>query len=295
MSRPSMRATLIATAVAGFAVLFDGASAGVAAGEGWQEVGPTRVRLVGAGRVDAALLAGRSHLPDPLLLAGVEIRLDKGWKTYWRTPGDGIAPQFDWTGLRNVMATQVLWPAPRRFQDIAGEYNGYKDRVIFPVLVAPRAAGSAARLELSLEYAVCADICVPVSATLTAALSGDAPQSERGPIMAALARTPLRADAQGRCPDGLVFSGVGARLTGDAPRLVIEIAHRQGAQPHDLFVEAANGTFLPSPQAQKHGAGRTIYRIDLAGAGNLEALAGQAVTITAVGAQQSCETALTVK
>jgi len=269
--------------------------ASFAAEGGWQQVGPTRVRLVGAGRVDAERLAGRSRLPDPVLLAGIEIRLDKGWKTYWRTPGDGIAPQFDWSGSRNVMATQVLWPTPRHFHDVAGEYNGYKDSVIFPVLIAPQHADSPVKLDLALDYAICDDICIPVSATLSAILPSDLAAVNRQPVMAALAQTPLRADMQGRCGNGLSFSSVRARLDGNLPHLEIALAHRQGAKPKDLFVEVASGAFLPHPQARDGDARRTVYRVDLSETADPHSFAGQTVTLTAVGAQQSCEMALTVK
>ena len=36
-------------------------------------------------------------------LAGLEIRLDEGWKTYWRSPGDaGIPPTFDWSKSEKI-------------------------------------------------------------------------------------------------------------------------------------------------------------------------------------------------
>jgi DsbC/DsbD-like thiol-disulfide interchange protein len=279
---------VLASMMIGFAALSP--SAVPAAEEGWQTVGPSQVRLVGAGRVDAAML------PDPLLLAGVEIRLAKGWKTYWRTPGDGIGPRFDWAGSRNVAAEQVLWPVPQYFRDAAGEYNGYKNGVIFPVLISPRDLGAPVRLELALEYAVCSDICVPVNATLSASVSADAPEAARKAVMAVVARTPVRADAQGHCPDGLAFGDMRARLGAQMPHLQIEIAHPQGLQPQDLFIEAADGAFLPHPKAQGEGdARRTVYRLDLGETGDPEGLAGQTLTLTAVGAQQSCEMALTVK
>ena len=46
--------------------------------------------------------------------AGVEIKLDPGWKTYWRDPGDsGMPPTLDFSGSDNVKAVTVLWPAPQ--------------------------------------------------------------------------------------------------------------------------------------------------------------------------------------
>ncbi len=286
--------TLLAALLSGACLMVPPPAA--TAGEGWQTLGPSRVRLLGAGHVDAALLAGRSHLPNPVLLAGVEIKLRKGWKTYWRTPGDGIAPQFIWNGSRNVAATQVLWPVPRYFRDTAGEYNGYEDRVIFPVLIAPGEAGAPVRLSLSLEYAVCADICVPISATLSSTVTAEAPKANREAVMAAVERTPLRADESGRCLEGPAFADMDANLKGKTPYLEITIAHPESAPPSDLFIESEDGAFLPHPKAQgKSDTRRTVYRLDLGENGDPEAFSGQTMTLTAVGPQQGCEMAWTVK
>ncbi len=46
----------------------------------------------------ARLIAGETHTSrdSVWLRAGVEIRLDPGWHTYWRYPGDsGVPPTFD--------------------------------------------------------------------------------------------------------------------------------------------------------------------------------------------------------
>ena len=69
------------------------------------------------------------------LRAGVEIRLDAGWKTYWRDPGDsGVPPTFDFSGSDNVKSVTVQWPAPERFPDGAGGNSiGYVGRVILPL------------------------------------------------------------------------------------------------------------------------------------------------------------------
>ncbi|RME94510.1 MAG: cytochrome C biogenesis protein, partial [Alphaproteobacteria bacterium] len=62
------------------------------------------------------------------LVAGIHVQLEKGWKTYWRSPGDaGLPPSFDWSGSRNVKSATVLWPAPKRFPDPYGASIGYKN------------------------------------------------------------------------------------------------------------------------------------------------------------------------
>ena len=58
---------------------------------------------------------GAVHPPTrSVLRAGIEIRLDPGWKTYWRYPGDsGVPPTLDFAGSKNVKSVTALWPAPR--------------------------------------------------------------------------------------------------------------------------------------------------------------------------------------
>ncbi len=72
------------------------------------------------------------------LRAGIEIKLQPGWKTYWRYPGDsGVPPQFDFAGSENLASAEVLYPAPHSFKDEAGTSIGYKETVVFPVASRP--------------------------------------------------------------------------------------------------------------------------------------------------------------
>jgi suppressor for copper-sensitivity B len=70
------------------------------------------------------------------LLAGVQVRLTPGWKSYWRSPGvAGLPPEVDWAGSENVADAQVLWPAPRRFELFGIELLGYEKEVVLPVWI----------------------------------------------------------------------------------------------------------------------------------------------------------------
>jgi len=61
----------------------------------------------------------------------LSVSLEKGWKTYWRSPGEGgVAPVIAWQDP----ATQAdwFWPTPARF-DVAGiTMQGYHDNVTLP-------------------------------------------------------------------------------------------------------------------------------------------------------------------
>lgn len=99
-------------------------------------------------------------------IAGLEMRLAKGWKTYWRTPGDaGVPPVFNWSGSDNVASVDVIWPRPEVFYQNGMRSIGYSDRVVLPLRVQPSASG-AVRLDGELQIGICSDICVPLSLTL---------------------------------------------------------------------------------------------------------------------------------
>jgi len=264
-----------------------------AAATGWEAAPHSRVRLVAAGSIDAAELVRRVQMPGPLVMAGVEIELDEGWKTYWRSPGDGIAPEFDWSQSANVAEIKVLWPVPQHFSDIAGTYNGYEARVLLPVVIVPKKADTAIALNLTLDYAVCKDVCIPVTQQLSTQLGRGAGE-DRSAVRAALRQTPMRADAAGRC-DHLGFESVSARLAGDAPRVEIIVEHPRDAAPQDVFAEASTGQFLPHPEHFRADHGRTVFHMDLSATFDPSALYGETLTLTATGPSESCEMAWTVK
>jgi DsbC/DsbD-like thiol-disulfide interchange protein len=88
-----------------------------------------------------------------VLRAGIQIKLDPGWDTYWRTPGDsGVPPQFDFTGSENIKSVKVLWPAPQRFPDGAGGHSiGYMGEFILPLRIVPNDPAKPSSLRLQLD------------------------------------------------------------------------------------------------------------------------------------------------
>src|SRR5581483_2066000 len=72
----------------------------------------------GDARSSVRLVADAPADPASALRAGIELRLEPGWHTYWRYPGDaGVPPHFDFAGSQNVKAVTVLWPAPQRIEE----------------------------------------------------------------------------------------------------------------------------------------------------------------------------------
>lgn len=118
----------------------------------WANEGHSAVRLLAGSRNGA------------VLLGGIGFRLDPGWKTYWRTPGDsGVPPRFDFSKSDNIEAVNILWPAPKKFFDGAGGFSlGYHDQVVVPLRIVTKNPDKPVTLRVHINYAVCEKLCVPV-------------------------------------------------------------------------------------------------------------------------------------
>ena len=211
-----------------------------------------------AGAADAASLrlaaAVAAHRGAPFL-AGVEMRLEKGWKTYWKNPGDsGIAPVFDWSASENVGDIHLSWPAPRRFDDPGDVTFGYKDEVIWPLRVTPVDAALPVTLRLAMTYGVCSDsICIPREADLALVVrpAGEGaaaePSADLPPLVAALSRLPRPFDD----PQAVTVAWREAA----APLLEIELTGcAPGCQPPQLIVDGPEGIWFGRPVIRREGA-----------------------------------------
>lgn len=236
----------------------------------------------------AALNTGEKRLAR----AGIEIRLDPGWKTYWRYPGDsGVPPTLDFAGSQNVKSVSTLWPAPERFADGAGGYSiGYHGDVVLPLQIIPNDAAKPSLLHVKLGYAVCGKLCVPAEAQLVLTLSGK-PGAEEPALAAAEARVPRRV-ALGE-PGSLTIASVHRETSGKHTRVVVLVGAPDGVAV-DLFAEGPTPEWaLPLPQPESNavaspdGMRRYIFELDgLPAGGKAE---GATLKITAVSPTDAIE------
>jgi DsbC/DsbD-like thiol-disulfide interchange protein len=223
------------------------------------------------------------------VMAGVEIRLDKGWKTYWRIPGDaGVPPDLDWSASANVARIRARFPAPKRMKDPIGYSLGYEDHVVFPVEFEAADLGKPVDLRLKLLYGVCREICIPAEASLELRLD---PRSLKGvspAIASALGKVPLPATTGE--PEV-----VGARMdvSGPKPRLIVEARFPKGFEGADLFLEAEGGEYLPLPALPAETvAPDTLRFTSTLAPDDAQRLKGKALTLTLVSQAAQSETVL---
>ena len=69
-------------------------------------------------------------------IVGLEYQMEPGWKTYWKSPGDGgFAQTISWENSSNVKNVNILWPTPVEFEILGLTSLGYENNVIFPLEV----------------------------------------------------------------------------------------------------------------------------------------------------------------
>lgn len=188
------------------------------------------------------LIAGDNKLGAAVLRAGVEIKLEPGWKTYWRYPGDsGVPPRFDFSRSENLAAVKVLYPAPHRFTDDAGNSLGYKDAVTFPLQVTAKQPDKPVTLQLKLDYAVCEKLCVPAEGVAALTLASG-PSAQDAILAAAEVRVPKPRSAE--------QSELTVRRVNNAakPLVMVDLKAAAGT-PVQLFVEGPTAEWaLPIPK-----------------------------------------------
>ena len=187
--------------------------------------------------------AGGTHV------AGLQIRLAPGWKTYWRRPGEaGIPPAFNWSGSDNVADVQVHWPVPKVFWQSGMRSVGYDKGVLLPLTVTPRVAGQPITLRLTLDMGVCQDICVPVNVTTAAVLPATATTSDPR-IRAALAD---RAFTKSEANVSRVTCDL--RLTPKGALLTATLAMPQVGQSEEVVFEPADPRlWVSEPKTARQG------------------------------------------
>src|SRR6201996_6528321 len=230
------------------------------------------------------LLAG-SH-SGPVLLGGVAIQLDPGWKTYWRTSGDsGVPPRFDFSKSDNVEAVTVLWPAPLKFDDGAGGFSlGYHDQVVLPLRIVPKSNDKPVTLRANINYAVCEKICIPVEASAELTFASVA-STEDSVLFAALETVPKPASVGD--PNPLTIIDV--KREGKSTVLVDALS--PDARTVNLFVEGPTPDWgLPVPKLVEHGpAGVKRFTFELDGIPPGTNPEGAALKLTLVGGDRSYE------
>lgn len=168
----------------------------------------------------------------------LDIRLQSGWKTYWRTPGEGgIAPEIRWQNP-NVKA-QWHWPIPARF-DVSGlTTQGYKGDITLPVELSNL---NGSTLNGTLTLSTCSDVCILTDFPFSLDLSQPDATDFARDFALAMGKIP----PQSGLTDRLNASFVNGELQ-------IRAQRQQGWRQPELFFDYPQGSMLAAPQISVTG------------------------------------------
>ena len=196
--------------------------------------GVARAQSLGATHVQPLLAAEtQGAAPGSTIYVALVQKIDKGWHTYWRNPGDaGEATTIAWTLPPGWRAGDIVWPAPRRLPVGPLMNYGYEDQAILatPIEVpADAKPGQTAHIGAKVSMLVCADVCVPQDAVLALDVPVTAGAAPADPTWGAAIAKAL-ADAPK--PSGLAAT---YQLTGGVLRIAVAgpaLAGRSGADAY---------------------------------------------------------------
>ena len=104
---------------------------------------------------------------DDIHIAAINIKLEDGWKTYWRVPGiGGIAPILNWDKSKNIKNISQIWPTPNIYNEYGLQTIGYKDELLLPLQIQPIDKKQPIHLSITIDFGICSDVCVPIQTTV---------------------------------------------------------------------------------------------------------------------------------
>lgn len=164
----------------------------------------------------------------------LDVTPSEGWKTYWRTPGDGgFRPVIAW---ETQVKTQWHWPRPVRFDSAGFSSVGYDRRVVFPLEVS---TGELQRLRGKLTLSLCSNLCVvntfPLDINLVSGPSADFSDAWDNAMNAVPPQNGTLAVKS---------------ITTDNDSLTVKLTSPEGWSQPDLFTDNPTGANLSAPQTE---------------------------------------------
>ncbi|WP_309083660.1 protein-disulfide reductase DsbD domain-containing protein [Chelativorans sp.] len=218
-----------------------------ASSSAWIQTEGGTVRLVTSGLAD----------DKGKLRGALEIKLEAGWKTYWRDPGgSGVPPQINLSEASDAADARLLFPAPERMSDAYASWAGYKNSVTIPVLFSFPEARAAGIIEGSLFLGICETICIPVEAPFSfdAGADPDNPQ-DAVVVQSAFAALPEAARAGFRVSE--------VRREGASLRIAVELPGQAG-EP-ELFLAPPENLQVGMPELKEREGREAVFTAEILG------------------------------
>jgi thiol:disulfide interchange protein/DsbC/DsbD-like thiol-disulfide interchange protein len=120
------------------------------------------------------LLSADTARPGDTIWAGVDLKMEPGWHTYWKNPGAaGMPTKIEWQLPPGVTAGEIQWPLPEKLPPADVTTYGYNDEVflLVPLKLAADLKPGPLDLKAGVSWLECKEACVPGKASVEATLN----------------------------------------------------------------------------------------------------------------------------
>jgi len=119
-------------------------------------------------------LSADTARPGDTVLAGVDLKMEPGWHTYWENPGAaGYATKIEWQLPPGVTAGDIQWPLPEKLPPVEVTTYGYDDEVVLlvPLKLAADLKPGPLDLKAKVSWLECKAACIPGNGNVEATLN----------------------------------------------------------------------------------------------------------------------------
>lgn len=232
-------------------------------------------------------LVAASPKQDGTIPATLEIKLNPGWKTYWREPGaSGIPPQVTLDPAGGVVLEKIGFPVPKTFDDGIVRYVGYDKPVAFPLTLKRVRGDGDVTIRASVFLGICEDICIPVQGELTLAVKEDGFDN---PLDGARIDDAVAALPEAPSTD---FSVTASRFDADKAVLHLSVRLPAGGKDPELFLAGPTGFAFGKPEIQTTSDREVNVAVPVKLTGKDREPKGKPIVLTVRAQGRSMETTL---
>lgn len=120
------------------------------------------------------VLSDDAAKPGDTVWAGVDLKMESGWHTYWKNSGDaGMPTTIAWQLPAGVTAGEIQWPLPEKLPPAEVTTYGYNDEtmLLVPLKIGANVPAGPITLTANLTWLECKDVCIPVKTSVQAMLN----------------------------------------------------------------------------------------------------------------------------
>ncbi|HEY2329436.1 MAG TPA: protein-disulfide reductase DsbD domain-containing protein, partial [Verrucomicrobiae bacterium] len=120
------------------------------------------------------ILSADTAKPGDTIWAGVDLKMEPGWHTYWKNPGDaGQATEIKWQLPPGISASEIQWPLPEKLPPIEVTTYGYENEVMLlvPLTIASNFPSGQIDLKANVSWLECKEVCIPAKQDVEAKLN----------------------------------------------------------------------------------------------------------------------------